>query len=109
KVVAVVGVLADKDVEGIIRALDPVVSEFVVTTSSSDRSIDPDELASIVVAVAGADRVVVEHDLATALDEARDLAGESEKGAVLVTGSITLVGDVIARAAAEGWKGEGTL
>ena len=104
KVVAVVAVLADKDVAGIIRALDPVVDEFVVTTSSSDRAIDPDELASTVVAVAGADRVVVETELRDALDQARELAGESEQGAVLVTGSITLVGEVIGIAAAEEWK-----
>ncbi|WP_368496383.1 folylpolyglutamate synthase/dihydrofolate synthase family protein [Herbiconiux sp. A18JL235] len=104
KVVAVVAVLADKDVAGIIRALDPVVDEFVVTTSSSDRAIDPDELASTVVAVAGAERVVVETDLRDALDQARELAGETEQGAVLVTGSITLVGEVIGIAAQEEWK-----
>ncbi|WP_382306256.1 bifunctional folylpolyglutamate synthase/dihydrofolate synthase [Herbiconiux sp. UC225_62] len=104
KVVAVIAVLADKDVEGIIRALDPAVTDFVVTSSSSERAIDPDELASIVVRIAGADRVLVEPDLASALDQARDLAGESEKGAVLVTGSITLVGEVITIAAAEDWK-----
>ncbi|MGA1838649.1 folylpolyglutamate synthase/dihydrofolate synthase family protein [Herbiconiux sp. 11R-BC] len=104
KVVAVVSVLADKDVEGIIRALAPAVSEFVVTTSGSDRAIDPDELASTVVGVVGADRVLVEPDLLAALDQAREIAGESEKGAVLVAGSITLVGDVITIAAEEGWK-----
>jgi dihydrofolate synthase/folylpolyglutamate synthase len=104
KVVAVIAVLADKDVEGIIRALDPVVTEFVVTSSSSERAIDPDELASIVVRIAGADRVLVEPDLTSALEQARDLAGESEKGAVLVTGSITLVGEVVQLAAAEEWK-----
>ncbi|SDZ11926.1 bifunctional folylpolyglutamate synthase/dihydrofolate synthase [Herbiconiux ginsengi] len=104
KVVAVIAVLADKDVEGIIRALDPAVTDFVVTSSSSDRAIDPDELASIVVRIVGADRVLVEPDLTSALDQARDLAGESEKGAVLVTGSITLVGEVISIAAAEEWK-----
>ncbi|MCS5719856.1 bifunctional folylpolyglutamate synthase/dihydrofolate synthase [Herbiconiux sp. CPCC 205763] len=104
KVVAVIAVLADKDVEGIIRALDPAVTDFVVTSSSSDRAIDPDELASIVVRIAGADRVLVEPDLASALEQARDLAGETEKGAVVVTGSITLVGEVIQIAAAEEWK-----
>ena len=107
KVVAVVAVLADKDVEGIIRALEPAVAEFVITSSSSDRAIDPDELASVVVGIVGAERVVVEPDLFTALDEARALAGESEKGAVIVTGSITLVGEVITLAQREGWKQEG--
>lgn len=106
RVVAVIAVLEDKDVAGIVRALDPVVTEFVITSSSSDRAIDPDELASIVVGIVGADRVLVEPRLEDALDAARESASGSEKGAVLVTGSITLVGEVITLAAAEGWKGE---
>ncbi|WP_253259281.1 bifunctional folylpolyglutamate synthase/dihydrofolate synthase [Subtercola boreus] len=104
KVVAVISVLADKDAAGIMRALEPVVSEFVVTRSSSDRAIDADELASVVVGIAGADRVIVELDPREAAAIARDSAGESAKGAVLVTGSITLVGEIITLAAEEGWK-----
>ncbi|WP_229715542.1 bifunctional folylpolyglutamate synthase/dihydrofolate synthase [Subtercola lobariae] len=104
KVVAVVSILADKDAEGIIRALEPVVSEFVITQSSSDRATNADELASVVVGIAGADRVVVELDPREAAALARDSAAESERGAVLVTGSITLVGEIITLAADEGWK-----
>ncbi|RFA15875.1 dihydrofolate synthase [Subtercola boreus] len=104
KVVAVISILADKDAAGIIRALEPVVTEFVVTRSSSDRATDADELASVVVGIAGADRVVVELDPREAAAIARESAGESDKGAVLVTGSITLVGEIITLAADEGWK-----
>ncbi|NRD27492.1 folylpolyglutamate synthase/dihydrofolate synthase family protein [Frigoribacterium sp. VKM Ac-2836] len=98
-VVAVISVLADKDAAGIVRALAPTVTQFVVTSSQSDRAIDADELAAIAVGVVGADRVVVETDLVSALRTARDLADEvegDEPGGVVVTGSITLVGDVIA-------------
>jgi dihydrofolate synthase/folylpolyglutamate synthase len=66
--------------------------------------VDPDELARVVVGVVGRDRVTVEPDLRTALDDARDSAGETEKGAALVTGSILLVGEAIAHALDEGWK-----
>ena len=104
KVVAVFGVLADKDVEGIVRALEPVVTEFVVTDAPSDRAIDADSLAAIVVGIVGRDRVTVEPELARALEVARDSAEEAERGAVLVTGSITLVGEAITLAAAEKWK-----
>ncbi len=96
--------LADKDAEGIVRELAPVVDHFIVTRSQSERSVDPDELARIVVDVVGRDRVTVEPDLRTALEDARDSAGETEKGAALVTGSILLVGEAIAHAADEGWK-----
>jgi dihydrofolate synthase/folylpolyglutamate synthase len=103
-ITAVVGILADKDAEGIIRALNPVVNEFVVSQSSSDRSVDADDLATIVVAIAGADRVLVEPSLEAALDTARDQASRTDKGAVLVAGSITLVADVMAMAEDQGWK-----
>ncbi len=105
RVVAVIGVLADKDAKGIVTALDPVVDEFVVTQAPSDRGSDVDELAATAVSVVGADRVTVEPNVRTALETARDLAGESDKGAVVVAGSILLVGEAIGIAADEGWKG----
>jgi dihydrofolate synthase/folylpolyglutamate synthase len=105
RVVAVLSVLADKDAAGIVRALSGTVQQFVVTASGSDRSVDPDELAAIAVGVVGASRVVVETDLVSALRTARDLADETEgdePGGVVVTGSITLVGDVLALSQTEG-------
>jgi dihydrofolate synthase/folylpolyglutamate synthase len=104
KVVAVIGVLADKDVEGIVRALEPVVTEFVVTDAPSERAIDADSLAAIVVGIVGRDRVTVEPEFRRAMEVARDSADEAERGAVLVTGSITLVGEAIGLAEAEKWK-----
>ncbi len=63
-----------------------------------------DDLAAIAVEIAGADRVSVEPSLEAALELARDRAAETEKGAVLVTGSITLVADAIVFAREQGWK-----
>jgi dihydrofolate synthase/folylpolyglutamate synthase len=104
KVVAVIGVLADKDVEGIVRALEPVVTEFVVTDAPSERAIDADSLAAVIVGIVGRDRVTVEPEFRRAMEVARDSADEAERGAVLVTGSITLVGEAIGLAEAEKWK-----
>jgi dihydrofolate synthase/folylpolyglutamate synthase len=103
-VVAVIGILADKDVEGIVRALEPVVTEFVVTDAPSERAIDADSLAAVVVGIVGRDRVTVEPEFRRAMEVARDSAEEAERGAVLVTGSITLVGEAIGLAEAEKWK-----
>lgn len=104
RVTAVVGVLADKDIAGMIRELDTSVDEFVVTQAPSERAVDVDELAAIVVGIVGPDRVSVETNIRTALDYARDSASETDKGAVLVTGSILLIGEAIQIAADEGWK-----
>jgi dihydrofolate synthase / folylpolyglutamate synthase len=96
RLVGIVGILADKDAEGILGALEPVLDEVVVTRSRSPRAIDPDELGEIAVDVFGEDRVHV----AARLDDAIDVAfGRVEEGGlvgggVLATGSITLAADV---------------
>jgi dihydrofolate synthase/folylpolyglutamate synthase len=102
KLVGVLAVLRDKDVGAILRALEPVLDEVVVTQNSSPRAMDADELAGVAVAVFGADRVVVEPRLDDALAEASRLAEESDSdsaagGGVLVTGSVVTAGE--ARAA----------
>jgi dihydrofolate synthase/folylpolyglutamate synthase len=103
-VTAVIGILGDKDAAGILRELEPVVDEFVITQSTSERAVEADDLATLAVSIVGADRVIVEPSLEAALDAARDLASNTEKGAVIVSGSITLVGDAIVYAREEGWK-----
>ena len=101
-VTLVLGVLAGKDAAGVLTALEPVVDEVVVTQSTSERALGADALAAHAVAVLGADRVLVEPDLATAVETAREAALD-RGGAVVVTGSITLLGDVLAYARQAGW------
>lgn len=104
----VIGVLGDKDERGIIEALASLATIFVVTASGSDRAIPVDDLADTVRAVLaknGHPAEVSEADsVDEALSEARAWAARGAKRAVLVTGSITLVGEVMALASAEGWK-----
>jgi dihydrofolate synthase/folylpolyglutamate synthase len=99
----VFGVLADKDVEGIVRVLARSGGRFVVTNPDSERARGAAEVARTVEAVAGADRVDVVERLDDALDEARAWAADAEKRAVVVTGSIALVGEAMAIAADRGW------
>lgn len=96
KLVGVVGVLGDKDAEGILAALEPLLAEVVITRSSSPRAVEPDDLGDIAVGVFGSDRVVVEPSLPDALELAVTAAEESgDLGGVgvLVTGSVTVVGE----------------
>jgi dihydrofolate synthase/folylpolyglutamate synthase len=94
--VGVVAVLADKDAEGILAALEPVLDEVVVTRTSSPRSTDPGELAVLAEDVFGEDRVRVAGRLDEALDVAIGLAehGGRVGGGVLATGSVTMAADV---------------
>jgi dihydrofolate synthase/folylpolyglutamate synthase len=98
RLIAVVAMLADKDVRGMLEQLEPAVDEIVVTQNSSPRAMSPDELAREAVAVFGAERVAVEPHLGDAVETAVRLAEESPDGiitgvGVLVTGSVGTAGD----------------
>jgi dihydrofolate synthase/folylpolyglutamate synthase len=94
--VGLVAVLADKDAEGILAALEPVFDEIVVTRTSSPRSMDPGELGELASEVFGEDRVRVAERLDAGLDLAIGLAeaGGRVGGGVLATGSVTMAADV---------------
>ncbi len=93
--VAVVSVLADKDVLGILAALESAVDEVVVTQNASPRAMGVDDLAALAVEVFGAERVEVASSFAGALDAAITLAEEADSYAasgVVVTGSVVTAG-----------------
>jgi dihydrofolate synthase/folylpolyglutamate synthase len=85
----VLGVLKDKDAEGIVAALAPVVDRFVVTQSHSPRARDAGDLAGIVEHATGAWPEIVP-DLEEAIGHACAHAGAH---GVLVTGSLYTVGE----------------
>ncbi|NLG54160.1 MAG: bifunctional folylpolyglutamate synthase/dihydrofolate synthase, partial [Rhodococcus sp.] len=99
KLVGVVAVMGDKDVEGILEALEPVIDELVVTHNGSPRSMSVDDLADRAVARFGDERVVVAPTLPDAVETAIRLAeevgepGEAVSGAgVIITGSVVTAG-----------------
>jgi dihydrofolate synthase/folylpolyglutamate synthase len=98
--IGVVGVMADKDAEGLLAALEPHLEQVVVTQNSTDRSMPARDLAETARGVFGDDRVIVLPDLAEAIDRAATLAEAGEafgealgSGGVLVTGSVVTVGE----------------
>ncbi|MFD2469140.1 bifunctional tetrahydrofolate synthase/dihydrofolate synthase [Amycolatopsis silviterrae] len=100
RLVAVVGVLADKDARGILDALEPVVTDVVVTRSSSPRSLPVEDLAELAASIFGEERVLAEPDLETAIETAIGLVEQNDDpeeplagGGVLVTGSVVTAGD----------------
>jgi len=100
KLVGVVGVMGDKDVAGILTALEPVFAELVVTANSSPRAMSPDLLGEAAIEVFGPDRVHVEQRLDDAINTAITLAEEVDDprepmagGGVVVTGSVVTAGE----------------
>jgi dihydrofolate synthase/folylpolyglutamate synthase len=85
----VVACLADKDLRGILQALAPAVGRLVVTANRSPRSASAERMRKEAEAVGLAAEVAP--DVASAVREAIDAAGESE--AVVVTGSLYTAGE----------------
>jgi dihydrofolate synthase / folylpolyglutamate synthase len=98
--IGVVGVMTDKDAEGVLAVLEPHLAHVVCTQNATQRAMPAVELAAVAREIFGDDRVSVSPRLADAIDEATALAEAGEaagssigSGAVLVTGSVITVGE----------------
>lgn len=98
--IGVIGVMADKDVDGVLAAFEPVLAHVVCTQNSQSRSMRAEDLAEIARGIFGEDRVTVAPRLLDAIEQAATLAeaGASHgevlgAGGVLVTGSVVTVGE----------------
>ncbi|MDQ6841285.1 MAG: bifunctional folylpolyglutamate synthase/dihydrofolate synthase [Actinomycetota bacterium] len=90
--VAMVSILEDKDAAGMLGALLPSCDRLILTCSQNPRALPPPTLQSLADQLGGPPAEIVARPSA-ALERARDLAGPS--GAVLVTGSIYLIADLL--------------
>ena len=86
----VLGVMDDKDVDGIVAALAPCATRFVCTSPDTPRAISAGTLATRAVRHARSTPVAAEPDPWHAVE-----AAWRDAGTVCVTGSIFLVGDVM--------------
>ncbi|MEI9907557.1 MAG: hypothetical protein WDO06_06410 [Actinomycetota bacterium] len=96
EIIGVLGAFGDKDVVGILKALEPVINSLIVTSSTSSRAMPVDELESAAVSIFGRDRVARVDELEDAIkvaikDANRPLSDESV--GVVVTGSVVTVGE----------------
>ena len=107
--IGVVGVMADKDYEGVLAAFEPVLGHVVCTQNSTPRAMPAEELAEVATGIFGVDRVHLAPRLDDAIDTAAGLA-ESEgvygSGGVLVTGSVVTVGEARRMLKTRGSRGE---
>lgn len=96
--VGVVSVMADKDVDGILAALEPAFDQIVVTHNGSPRALDADGLALRAEEHFGPDRVLVTQTLPDAIETATALAEENGNddgfsgSGIVITGSVVTAG-----------------
>ncbi|PFG19292.1 bifunctional folylpolyglutamate synthase/dihydrofolate synthase [Serinibacter salmoneus] len=106
-VVGVLGVMADKDAEGILVALEGTLAHVVITQPHSARAMPIEDLAEIARDVFGEDRVHVVERLDEAVTTAVDLAESASEGVgtdagVIALGSVVLAAEVRTLMGAEG-------
>jgi dihydrofolate synthase/folylpolyglutamate synthase len=90
--VAVVSILDDKDAPAMLRTLLPVCDALIATSSHNPRALPPPTLESLAGQLEGPTTEIVRRPGA-ALARARELAGPG--GAVVATGSIYLIADLL--------------
>ncbi|ORB58777.1 bifunctional tetrahydrofolate synthase/dihydrofolate synthase [Mycobacterium persicum] len=98
--VGVISVLADKDVDGILQAVEPVFDSVVVTHNGSPRALDVESLAAAARERFGPDRVLSAANLSDAIDTATALVdgavadpGDAFSGTgIVITGSVVTAG-----------------
>jgi dihydrofolate synthase/folylpolyglutamate synthase len=101
RLIGVAAVSEDKDVTGLLDELEPVLSDIVVSSNSSARSMPAAALGALAAEVFGEDRVQVAERLDDAIEIAVALADEASSGeddvlgsaGVLITGSVVTAGD----------------
>ena len=75
--VGVISVMADKDIDGILAALEPVFDSVVVTHNGSPRALDVESLALAAGERFGPDRVITAENLRDAIDAATALVDDA--------------------------------
>ena len=92
RLVAAVGILDDKDAAAMLRVLLPLAAAAVFTRPPSSRALSPATLAALSEQLGGPPAEIVP-DPRAAVARAREIAGR--EGAVVATGSIYLVADLV--------------
>ena len=99
--VGVLSVLADKDVDGILAALEPVLDSVVVTHNGSPRALDVETLELAAHQRFGPDRVITAQNMRDAIDAATALVdAAAEEGDVYSGTGIVITGSVVTAGAA---------
>jgi dihydrofolate synthase/folylpolyglutamate synthase len=101
--VGVVSVMADKDVDGILAALEPAFDVLIVTHNGSPRAMEVEALAMRAEERFGQERVVIASTLPDAIETATAMvedAGASDDGAGFSGAGMVITGSVVTAGAA---------
>ena len=93
KTIGIVGVLGEKDAAATLAPLAKSFDHVIVAASSSPRAVAAEDLAKVAATVFGAENLSVAESVADAYEIAQTMVFEG--GAIVVTGSLSMVGDML--------------
>ena len=95
EIIGIFAAFADKDIEGILRQLEPVINSLIVTASTSTRAMPAADVQRIAERIFGPDRVkMVKHledAVKQAITDSRNPLSDESIG-IVITGSVVTVG-----------------
>lgn len=92
KIVLIMGIMADKDMEGMMKPLLPLASEVIFTAPEYERAASPARLAEYAKVQGFSSRV--KNSVKASMELARGLAGKgSQKTLIVITGSFYTIGE----------------
>ena len=89
RLILVLGIMADKDIRGILRRLLPLAEVVIFSRPRYDRAAPPETLHDLAENLPA--QTLVSDDLAAAIQKARDLAQDDDL--IVVTGSLFTIGE----------------
>ncbi len=92
KTVAVIGLLDDKDADGIVTLLSSVVDRWIAVGADNPRGVPPEELGRVIANITNTGCLVAD-SLFEALHFAREITDQDDR--ILVTGSFYVVGPAL--------------
>ena len=91
KLVLVLGLSSDKDIEGVLKEITCISDDLILTRTGNPREAEPEQMAAIVKRFFHKNLMVIE-DIDEALDEAKRIAKNDDL--ICITGSFFLAGMV---------------
>lgn len=92
RLILILGLSQDKDIDGILREIVPLADELILTSSGYPRAVEPGLLREKVMGLFGR-RALVVGEVQKVMEEAKRLAGPGD--CICVTGSFYLAGRVM--------------
>jgi len=91
KLILVLGILSDKNIEEMLKIISPISDVIIVTKSKNDRASDPSDLKKLLEKIGYKNDIFVKNEIADALDYAKSIAKKEDL--ICVTGSLFTVGE----------------